>query len=108
MRLGCAWLALGLLLHLNLHLDVGLAANILGVFPYRLPSPFQMVRPLVKALVKRGHSVTMITPLGYLPDIEGVRHIRVPELNILQMSSCRGTEPAAKSKDNCGFYCFRC
>jgi len=83
MRLGCAWLALGLLLHLNLHLDVGLAANILGVFPYRLPSPFQMVRPLVKALVKRGHSVTMITPLGYLPDIEGVRHIRVPELNRL-------------------------
>nr|XP_016931662.2 UDP-glucosyltransferase 2 [Drosophila suzukii] len=83
MRLGCAWLALGLLLHLNLQLDMGLAANILGVFPYRLPSPFQMVRPLVKALVKRGHSVTMITPLGYLPDIEGVRHIRVPELNRL-------------------------
>ncbi|XP_037719401.1 UDP-glycosyltransferase UGT4 [Drosophila subpulchrella] len=83
MRLGCAWLALSLLLHLNLHLDVGLAANILGVFPYRLPSPFQMVRPLVQALVKRGHSVTMITPLSFLPDIDGVRHIRVPELNRL-------------------------
>ncbi|KAH8356386.1 hypothetical protein KR084_009555 [Drosophila pseudotakahashii] len=83
MRLGCACLALGLLLHLNFHLDLGLAADILGVFPYRLPSPFQMVRPLMRALVERGHRVTMITPVGYLPDIVGVRHIRVPMLNRL-------------------------
>nr|XP_044251378.1 UDP-glycosyltransferase UGT4-like [Drosophila takahashii]XP_044251379.1 UDP-glycosyltransferase UGT4-like [Drosophila takahashii] len=83
MRLGCAWLALGLLFHLNLSLDLGLAADILGVFPYRLPSPFQMVRPLMRALVERGHKVTMITPEGYLPDIVGVRHIRVPMLNRL-------------------------
>uniref|UniRef100_A0A6P4FGY1 2-hydroxyacylsphingosine 1-beta-galactosyltransferase-like n=1 Tax=Drosophila rhopaloa TaxID=1041015 RepID=A0A6P4FGY1_DRORH len=83
MRLGCAWLALGLLLHANLFLDLGQAANILGIFPYRLPSPFQMVRPLVQALVGRGHKVTMITPVGLPADIEGVRHIRVPMLNTL-------------------------
>jgi len=31
----------------------------------------------------------------------------LPLWHILQMSSCRAG-PAAKSKDNCGFYCFRC
>ncbi|XP_017046366.1 UDP-glycosyltransferase UGT5 isoform X2 [Drosophila ficusphila] len=77
MRLGSAWLALSLLLHLEL----GQAANILTVFPYRLPSPFQMVRPLVRALVDRGHKVTMVSPAGLPADIQGVRHIRVPMLN---------------------------
>ncbi|KAH8247655.1 hypothetical protein KR038_007601 [Drosophila bunnanda] len=79
MRLGC----LGLILHLLVHLAVAPAADILTIFPYRLPSLFQVVRPLVRALVERGHRVTMITPVGLPPDIEGVRHVRVPMLNQL-------------------------
>ncbi|KMZ05330.1 uncharacterized protein Dsimw501_GD18375, isoform C [Drosophila simulans] len=86
MRLGCAWLAFGLLLHLNLYLELGQAANILGVFPYRIPSPFQMVRPLIRALVERGHKVTMVTPADYPAEIDGVRHIRVPMLNQLMQT----------------------
>jgi len=86
MRLGYAWLVFGLLLHLNLYLELGQAANILGVFPYRIPSPFQMVRPLIKALVERGHKVTMVTPADYPAKIDGVRHIRVPMLNQLMQS----------------------
>ncbi|KAH8347155.1 hypothetical protein KR059_005866 [Drosophila kikkawai] len=82
MRLGCSWLVyLCLYLHLDLHGDLSQAANILGVFPYWQPSPFQVVRPLVRALVDRGHNVTMITPVGMPADIEGVRHIRVAMLN---------------------------
>ncbi|KAH8383542.1 hypothetical protein KR009_009258, partial [Drosophila setifemur] len=72
---------LGVFLILLLLLELALGANILGVFPYRIQSPFQMVRPLMKALTERGHNVTMITPQGMLVDIEGVRHIRVPMLN---------------------------
>ncbi|KAH8347153.1 hypothetical protein KR059_005868 [Drosophila kikkawai] len=79
MRTGC----LGLILHLLVHLAVVPAADILAVFPYRLLSPFQVVRPLVRNLVERGHSITMITPVGLPPDIEGVRHLRVPMLNKL-------------------------
>ncbi|KAH8385575.1 hypothetical protein KR200_000702 [Drosophila serrata] len=79
MRLGC----LGLILHLLVHLAVAPAADILAVFPYRLPSPFQVVRPLVRALVERGHRITVITPVGLPPDIEGVRHLRVPMLDKL-------------------------
>ncbi|KAH8241261.1 hypothetical protein KR032_005720 [Drosophila birchii] len=80
MRLGCSWLVY-LYLYVGLHKDLLQAANILGVFPYWQSSPFQVVRPLVRALVERGHNITMITPVGILPDIEGVRHIRVPMLN---------------------------
>ncbi|XP_043652752.1 UDP-glucosyltransferase 2 [Drosophila teissieri] len=86
MRPSCAWLAFGLLLQLNLHLDLGQAASILGVFPYRIPSPFQMVRPLMRALVERGHKVTMVTPAGYPDEIDGVRHIRVATLNQLMQN----------------------
>ncbi|KAH8278403.1 hypothetical protein KR018_002699, partial [Drosophila ironensis] len=57
------------------------AANILGVFPYRHLSAFQVLRPLVGALVAKGHNVTMISPLSIPLDIEGVRHVRVPMLN---------------------------
>ncbi|KAH8383549.1 hypothetical protein KR009_009268, partial [Drosophila setifemur] len=57
------------------------AANILGVFPYRVAGPFKVVRPLVRALTERGHNITIITPEGMLDDIEGVRHMRVPGFN---------------------------
>ncbi|KAH8280821.1 hypothetical protein KR054_000254, partial [Drosophila jambulina] len=74
---------LGVIFHLLVHLTVAPAADILAVFPYRLPSPYQVVRPLVRSLIERGHRVTMITPMGMPPDIEGVRHLRVPMLNKL-------------------------
>ncbi|XP_017145528.1 2-hydroxyacylsphingosine 1-beta-galactosyltransferase-like [Drosophila miranda] len=78
MRIGCAWLVLSILLFLEL----ALAANILAIFPYRFPSPFQLINPLMRALSQRGHKVTMVTPVNFPPDIEGVRHIRVPLLDI--------------------------
>ncbi|KAH8280823.1 hypothetical protein KR054_000260 [Drosophila jambulina] len=82
MRLRFSWLVyLCLCLYVVLHGDLSQAANILGVFPYWRPSPFQMVLPLIRALVERGHNVTMITPNGILDDIEGARHIRVAMLN---------------------------
>ncbi|KAH8241267.1 hypothetical protein KR032_005718 [Drosophila birchii] len=79
MRPGC----LGLILHLLVHLEVVPAADILAVFPYRLQSAYQVVRPLMRSLTERGHRITMITPVGLPPDIEGVRHLRVPMLNKL-------------------------
>ncbi|XP_017015519.2 UDP-glycosyltransferase UGT5-like [Drosophila takahashii] len=80
MRLSSAWLAIGVCLfwHPN---DLIQAANILGVFPFHYGSPFLVVRPLIQALVQRGHNVTLITPEGMPPDIKGVRHIRVSKLN---------------------------
>ncbi|KAH8383543.1 hypothetical protein KR009_009259, partial [Drosophila setifemur] len=83
MRLGIAWVTLGLCLTWNFHphRELAQASNILGVFPYRLPSAFQVVRPLMKALTEKGHNVTMITPQDMFDDIEGVRHIRIPKLN---------------------------
>ncbi|KAH8280819.1 hypothetical protein KR054_000256 [Drosophila jambulina] len=81
MRLGCSWLVyLYLCLYMILHGDLLQATNILGVFPYCQSYPFQMVRPLVRALIERGHSVTIISAVGIPPDIEGVRHIRVAML----------------------------
>ncbi|XP_017083962.2 uncharacterized protein LOC108116535 [Drosophila eugracilis] len=83
MRLSSAWLAIGvcLIFHQNVTLDLAQAANILGIFPYHYISAFMVVRPLIHELVERGHNVTLITPEGGLPDIEGVRHIRVSSLN---------------------------
>jgi len=40
------------------------------------------MQPFVRTLVKRGHNVTLITPEGMPNDLDGVRHIRVPKLNI--------------------------
>ncbi|KAH8356389.1 hypothetical protein KR084_009556 [Drosophila pseudotakahashii] len=83
MRLGYFWLVLGLwlLLQQDLKQNLAQAANILGIFPYRHMSPHLVMQPLVRALVKRGHKVTLITPEGMPKDIEGVRHIRVSKLN---------------------------
>ncbi|XP_039491507.1 UDP-glycosyltransferase UGT4-like isoform X2 [Drosophila santomea] len=82
MRLSSAWLALGmcLLLHSSLNFNLAEGANILGVFSYHYGSAFQVVRPWIEALLERGHNVTLITPDEMLPDIEGVRHIRVNNL----------------------------
>ncbi|KAH8278405.1 hypothetical protein KR018_002703 [Drosophila ironensis] len=57
------------------------AANILGVFPYRHLSAFSVIRPLITALVAKGHNMTIISPNHMMFDIEGVRHLRVPMLN---------------------------
>ncbi|XP_032311139.1 UDP-glycosyltransferase UGT4-like [Drosophila ananassae] len=83
MRLGNTCLALGLCLCFSVFLPLEFvrAASILAVFPYRLEHLFHVVRPLMKALTVRGHNITMITPMGMLEDIDGVRHIRVPMLN---------------------------
>ncbi|EDV54001.2 uncharacterized protein Dere_GG12426 [Drosophila erecta] len=82
MQLSSAWLPLGicLLLHPNVNFDLAQGAQILGIFPYYYGSPFLVVRPWIEALVQRGHNVTLITPDGMLPDMEGVRHIRVQKL----------------------------
>lgn len=82
MRLSSAWLALGmcLFLHPNVNFNLAESAKILGVFPYHYSSAYLVVRPWIEALVERGHNVTLITPDGMLPDLEGVRHIRVYKL----------------------------
>ncbi|XP_065722045.2 UDP-glycosyltransferase UGT4, partial [Drosophila suzukii] len=83
MRLGFSWLVviLYLLLQQDIHQDVAEAANILGIFSYHLSSHFLVLRSFSRALVERGHNVTLITPEGMPPDIDGVRHIRIPKLN---------------------------
>ncbi|EDX14065.1 GD18377 [Drosophila simulans] len=92
MRLEFSWLAFVLCLFLqqDLYQDSVQAANILGIFSYHLSSHNLVVLPLARALVKRGHNVTLITPVGMPPDIEGVRHIRVPKLNqrVQEMIEC--------------------
>ncbi|KAH8268644.1 hypothetical protein KR026_011231 [Drosophila bipectinata] len=80
MRLRKFWMALAVSVYFYC-LELCQGANILGVFPYRLPSHFQVVRPLVKELSNRGHNLSIITPVGIYADIEGVRHIRVHNLN---------------------------
>ncbi|KAH8278406.1 hypothetical protein KR018_002702 [Drosophila ironensis] len=74
-------IALGLLLVFPLELHRTEAASILGVFPFRHNTGAQFVRPLLQALIERGHQVTMISPVNNPPDIEGIRHVRVPMLN---------------------------
>ncbi|EDW43341.1 GM23559 [Drosophila sechellia] len=83
MCLGYCWLTvfLCLLLQQDLQQDQAEAANIRGIFSYRHISPFFVMQPLVRTLVERGHNVTLITPSGLPNDIEGVRHIRVAQLN---------------------------
>ncbi|KPU80574.1 uncharacterized protein Dana_GF27075 [Drosophila ananassae] len=79
MRLGSAWLVVSLWLFSNFHHPQ--AADILGIFPYCQPSPFQVVRPYLIALRNRGHKITVITPMEMLDEIEGIEQIEVPMLN---------------------------
>ncbi|XP_001982130.3 2-hydroxyacylsphingosine 1-beta-galactosyltransferase [Drosophila erecta] len=83
MCLGYLWLTicLCLLLQQDLRQDLAQAAHILGIFPYRHISPYLVMQPLVRTLAKRGHNVTLITPNEMPNDIEGIRHIRVAQLN---------------------------
>ncbi|EDW98148.1 uncharacterized protein Dyak_GE23950 [Drosophila yakuba] len=92
MRLEFSWLAvvLSLFLQQDVYQDSVQAASILGIFSYHFSSHSLVLRPLARALVKRGHNVTLITPVGMPADIEGVRHIRVPKLNqrVQEMIEC--------------------
>ncbi|XP_043654376.1 UDP-glycosyltransferase UGT5-like [Drosophila teissieri] len=92
MRLEFSWLAVALclLLQQDVYQDSVQAASILGIFSYHFSSHSLVLRPLARALVKRGHNVTLITPVGMPADIEGVRHIRVPKLNqrVQEMIEC--------------------
>ncbi|XP_017015523.2 UDP-glycosyltransferase UGT4 isoform X2 [Drosophila takahashii] len=81
LKLSFLAVSLSLILQLELHQDFAQAASILGIFSYHLSSHFLVLRTFAGALVKRGHNVTLITPEGMPPDIEGVRHIRIPKLN---------------------------
>lgn len=85
------WLGLIIFLHLKIdfQLDIAEAADILGIFPYLHTAGPLFVSPLVRVLVERGHKVTVISPENAPTDIEGVRHIRVPELNRHIRSKCR-------------------
>ncbi|XP_034487524.1 2-hydroxyacylsphingosine 1-beta-galactosyltransferase-like [Drosophila innubila] len=57
------------------------SANILGIFSYTFGTPYLVVKPYIKALIAKGHNVTVISSVRFLPDIEGVRHIRVSNLD---------------------------
>ncbi|XP_068156328.1 UDP-glycosyltransferase UGT5-like [Drosophila tropicalis] len=59
------------------------ADNILAVFSFGVESPYILVRPLVQALVQRGHQLTVISAEKYLSPINGTKHIRVKKLNNL-------------------------
>lgn len=76
-RIAKALLALGLCLQLTY------AANILAVFTYTSPSPFLLVAPYMRALVRNGHQITIVSSVKLLADIDGARHIRVPMLDQL-------------------------
>lgn len=57
------------------------SANILAIFLYTFSTPYMVVKPYMTALIDKGHNVTVISPIRFLPDIEGARHIRVPKLD---------------------------
>ncbi|XP_017046356.1 UDP-glucosyltransferase 2-like [Drosophila ficusphila] len=84
-------LGLYLLLLVNLNFKLGETANILGLFPYQYTSPFLVVKPFVQALVERGHNVTLITSKS-MPDVKGIRHLRVSKLNERFQEMFKGDE----------------
>ncbi|XP_023034773.1 UDP-glycosyltransferase UGT5 [Drosophila willistoni] len=57
------------------------SSDILAIAAYTFPSPYLVWTPYLRALVERGHQVTMVSSVGVLDDIEGVRHIRLPQLD---------------------------
>ncbi|KAM8705493.1 hypothetical protein ACLKA7_009880 [Drosophila subpalustris] len=71
------------LLVLGLCLQVTQAANILAIFTFTSKSPFILVAPYMRALVRNGHQITIVSQLKYMDEIEGARHIRVPMLDQL-------------------------
>lgn len=63
--------------------DFARSANILAIFAYTYSSPYLVVTPYIKALLKNGHNITIISSVEYLSDIEGVRLIRIPDIDQL-------------------------
>lgn len=59
------------------------SANILAIFTYTFSTPYLVVLPYIEALINNGHNITIISPVDNLPDIHGVRHIRVPAIDRL-------------------------
>ncbi|XP_034484460.1 UDP-glucuronosyltransferase 2C1-like [Drosophila innubila] len=57
------------------------SANILAIFSYTFSTPYLVVKPYIKALIAKGHNVTVISSVNLLPDIDGVRHIRAAALD---------------------------
>ncbi|KAH8310459.1 hypothetical protein KR044_001512, partial [Drosophila immigrans] len=55
--------------------------NILALFAYTFSTPYSVAIPYIKALIHNGHNVTVISSLGFLPDIKDVRHIRVASID---------------------------
>jgi len=47
------------------------SANILAVFAYTFGTPYLVVQPYIKALIAKGHNITVISSVGFLSDIEG-------------------------------------
>ncbi|ALC46938.1 CG16732 [Drosophila busckii] len=48
-----------------------------------MPTPYLVVRPFLEKLVARGHELTIISAVLFLPDIKGARHVRVNALDRL-------------------------
>lgn len=59
------------------------SANILAIFTYTFSTPYLVAIPYLEALINNGHNITIISPAENLPDIHGVRHIRVPAMDRL-------------------------
>lgn len=60
-----------------------IAARVLAVFPYNAHSHFTMVRPLMTALSKRGHDVTVISPFPQRNDnVGGVEALRYTDVDV--------------------------
>jgi len=57
------------------------SANILAIFSYTFSTPYLVVKPYIKALIAKGHNVTIISSVNLIPDIDGARHIRVAALD---------------------------
>lgn len=56
-------------------------ANILGLFTYPSKSHHLLGHSLLKALVHRGHNVTMISPFGVEKTIANYTHIEISEVD---------------------------
>jgi len=69
------------LLALVLCMGLTQSANILAIFSYTFISPYLVGQPYIKGLIDKGHNVTIISPVRFLPDIKGARHIRVSALD---------------------------
>lgn len=77
----------GVLLALLLCTRISQSANILAIFSYSFSTPYLVVQPYIKALIAKGHNVTIISSVKFISDIDGVRHIRAAALD--QVIECK-------------------